>query len=278
MSQSLESRVLNWLTEQGFPLEMEVASMAKATGFEVSQSDYYLDPESGDAREIDLVLSVHSYRGNFSLTYNLFVECKSSRDKPWLLFCTPNEIGEELTRENRLQFIDVESAFISNDLGGHLLLQSTFNGNLTNLFPRLNTQPLLGYGITQAFAQAGDAPFKAMMSATKAALSHTKRMGTLGLTIPFLFSTPVVVIDVPLLAVSFSSDTNELNIAEIPSGNLFWKHVVDGRSRIGVYVVTKQAFPEFLARCYASAKWWTSQDEEALEPIRAKKYGPRSPQ
>lgn len=275
MSESLESRVLGWLKEQGFPLEMEVASMAKAAGFEVSQSDYYLDPDGGDPREIDLVLSLHNFKGNFSLSYSLFVECKSSRKKPWLLFCTQNELGETPTNDNQLEFIDLQSAFIANDLGSSLLLRSTFNGNVANLYPRLNTEPLLGYGITQAFAQAGDAPFKAMMSSAKAALSHTKRMGMLNVYVPIIFSTPVIVIDVPLLAVSFSSATNELQIAEIRRGTLFWKHVVGGRSRIGVYIVTKQELPAFLADCYASAKWWTNVDEQTLEQVRAANYGPK---
>lgn len=275
MSDSLESRVLGWLKEQGFPLEMEVASMAKAAGFEVSQSDYYLDPDGGEAREIDLVLSLNNRKGGFSLTYNLFVECKSSRDKPWLMFSTPNELGASLTDDNRFKFIELQGAFISNDLADTLLIRSTFNGNVTNLYPRLNTEPLLGYGVTQAFAQAGDAPFKAMMSATKAALSHTKRMGMLGLSVPLIFATPVIVIDVPLLAVSFSSESNELVVSEIRRGNLYWKHVVGGRSRIGVYIVTKQELPAFLADCYASAQWWTNVDEQTLEQIRSEKFGPK---
>lgn len=276
MAEPLESRVLNWLKDQGYPLEMEVASMAKSAGFEVSQSDYYLDPDGGEPREIDLVLSVQNLKGNFNLSYNLFVECKSSRDKPWLLFSTPNELGEALTKENGFAFIQLQSAFISSDLADTLLLRSTFNGNISNLYPRLNTEPLLGYGITQAFAQAGDAPFKAMMSAAKAALSHTKRFGMLGLGLstPIIFSTPVIVIDVPLFAVSFSSETNELQIKEIRRGNLFWKHVVGGRSRIGVYIVTKPELPAFLSDCYDSAKWWTSVDEQTLEQIHTEKHGP----
>lgn len=273
MSNDLNSKVLGWLKEQGFPLEMEVASMAKAAGFEVSQSDYYLDPDGGEPREIDLVLSLHNFKDNFSLTYNLFVECKSSRDKPWLMFSTPNEMRTSITSENRIKLLELATSFISNDLGYSLLQRSTFNGNISNIFPRLDTELLLGYGATQAFAQAGDAPFKAMMSATKASLSHTERMGQLGLSTPMIFSTPVIVIDVPLLAVSFSPESNDLNVSEISRGNLYWKHVVGGRSRIGVYIVTKQELPAFLAECYASAQWWINVNKETLEQIRSEKFG-----
>ncbi len=241
--------------------------MAKAAGFEVSQSDYYFDPDGGEPREIDLVLSVQEFQKRFDLSYTLFVECKSSRDKPWLLFCTPNEVGGDISEGNRLRYFHLSHAFIANDLADTLIFRSIINGSISNLFPRLNTEPLLGYGVTQAFAAAGDAPFKAMMSATKAALSHTKRFGMPGLTNPFLVSIPVIVIDVPLLAVSFSSETNELQIQEVRRGNLYWKHVVGGRSRIGVYIVTKPELPAFLADCFACANWWTTVDESVLTQI-----------
>jgi hypothetical protein len=102
-------------------------------------------------------------------------------------------------------------------------------------------------------------------------------METLTLSVPLAFSTPVIVIDVPLLAVSFSSESNELQVSEIRRGNLYWKHVVGGRSKIGIYIVTKQELPAFLADCYASALWWTNVDRQTLEQLRSEKFGPKEP-
>jgi hypothetical protein len=130
----------------------------------------------------------------------------------------------------------------------------------------------MGYGITQAFAEAQDAPFKAMMSATKAALynlmkSEGKSWGT-----DFSFSFPIVVIDVPLNAVSYSSETNQISTTEIQVGTMLWKHMLNERSEHGVYIVTKQAFPEFLRKCYSCAEWLTTQEGSFLESI-IKEYG-----
>jgi hypothetical protein len=87
------------------------------------------------------------------------------------------------------------------------------------------------------------------------------------LSIPFTFATPVIVIDVPLLAVSFSPETHQLQIQQIQRGTIFWKQVVGGVSRLGVYIVTKEGLPSFLAECYASATWWTSIDEATLSRV-----------
>jgi hypothetical protein len=273
MTESLEGKVASWLRDQGYPLEMEAAWISKSKGFDISQSDYYLDPEINQPREIDLVLKANRFTDRFNLEYSLFVECKSSRDKPWLLFSTENELVGTVGKEDRsLHALTLYSAFISNDLGGDLLLQSTFDGNLQRLYPRLDTEPTLGYGMTQAFSKETEVPFKALMSATKAALFYVKRFGTLGLSIPFLFATPVVVIDVPLLSVVYTPGSPDLDIREVRRGLLHWKHVVAGRSRIGVYIVNRAEIDSFMNDCYESATWWINANDEKLAAIYSKKY------
>jgi len=54
-SDDLGRRVTEWLSGQGYPLEMKVASAFRKEGFSVSQGTYYADPESGNNREIDVV-------------------------------------------------------------------------------------------------------------------------------------------------------------------------------------------------------------------------------
>ena len=45
---ALPERLRNWLEEQGYPLEMNVAASMRKVGARVIQSDYYEDP--GEAR------------------------------------------------------------------------------------------------------------------------------------------------------------------------------------------------------------------------------------
>lgn len=276
MSDPLNKKVEVWLQKQGYPLEMESAFIAKSCGFEVSQSDYYFDPDENQPREIDLVLSAQKFVGKFNLDYKLFVECKSTREKPWLLFATENDLIEREGEEKSIKSLGTYGAFLSNQLGRNLLLQSFYNGNRDHLFPRLDTRPALGYGVTQAFSEGNETPFKALMSATKAALWYAKKFGGVGmLSTPFVFATPVVVIDAPLFNVFFSEKTSEIELEEVSSGWLYWKHVVDGRSRIGVYIVQKAELKSFLSECYASATWWVNQNVETLQSIFDEEYPPK---
>lgn len=274
MSESLESKVSGWLREHGYPLEMEVAWAAKSKGFDVSQSDYYLDPDTSQPREIDLVLSANRVVDRHYLEYSLFVECKSSKDKPWLLFSTENHlIGAAGATDNSrtIDALTIYGALISNDLGSDLLLRSSFEPHIQHIYPRLDTAPTLGYGVAQAFSET-EVPFKALMSAAKAALTHVKRFGGLGLSAPFLFSTPVVVIDVPLLSVVYTPGSPDLEIKEIKRGLLHWKHLVAGRSRIGVYITTRLESEAFFADCYKSAQWWLNAPKETLATLYARRY------
>jgi hypothetical protein len=54
-SGSVEQRVSEWLTEQGYPLELRVAQAFTGAGAEVKQAEYFKDSETGKFREIDVV-------------------------------------------------------------------------------------------------------------------------------------------------------------------------------------------------------------------------------
>lgn len=271
MSDDLEVRVRSWLNKQGFPLEMEVASIAKEAGFDVGQSESYLDPQTGEAREIDLILS----KGGFTnasdsgyMTYKLYVECKSSKDKPWLLFSTLREEEEHPELLDLMRIMSIEESVIANEFAHKLVVDRAFAGEGGKLFPNLMTQPMIGYGLTQAFSEAQDTPFKALMSSTKAALALTIREDEMGgHGTPFNLAFPVVVIDVPLFCVSYNSETSQIHMTEIEIGNLLWKHSLSGRYRFGIYIVTKKALKEFFERCYASAQWLLNLEEEVLDSV-----------
>ena len=88
----MDKKILDWLNEEGYPLEMQTASFAKDAGFDVSQSEYYIDPEDSGAREIDLVVNSINHNANYTKSYNLFIECKSSKKaKPWIVLSNEND-------------------------------------------------------------------------------------------------------------------------------------------------------------------------------------------
>ena len=85
-SKSLESRITEWLETQGYPLEMVVAREFQSAGFRVLQSDYYSGPESNSSREIDVIAHLQEQVGSCLVRLSFCIECKSSQDKPWIIF------------------------------------------------------------------------------------------------------------------------------------------------------------------------------------------------
>ncbi|MCD4671209.1 MAG: hypothetical protein K8R77_00970 [Anaerolineaceae bacterium] len=85
-SDGLNSKIENWLNKQGYPLEINVARSFRKAGFQAIQSDYYVDPESENYREID-ILAINQKKFNSHLVeVSLHIECKTSIDKPWIIF------------------------------------------------------------------------------------------------------------------------------------------------------------------------------------------------
>jgi hypothetical protein len=83
-------KVREWLEKQGYSLEMEAASEFRKVGFEVTQSSYYIDPETAKPREIDVEAISGSSLGFVDVRFFI---CKSS-DKPWVLLCSPRHTPE----------------------------------------------------------------------------------------------------------------------------------------------------------------------------------------
>ena len=87
---SITEEVHTWLEGEGFPLEMRVAAAFRKAGFEVRQSDVYMDHESGKTREIDVIATDSDYLG--VVVTHFVIECKSSK-KPWILLSSDDALS-----------------------------------------------------------------------------------------------------------------------------------------------------------------------------------------
>ncbi len=159
------------------------------------------------------------------------------------------------------------SSFIVNDHADRILLKAHATNELNNMYPRLGAEPMIGHGVTQAFTSGTDVPFKAMMSATKAAMSHIERFGEPLINIPCVIAIPVVVIDSPLYSVSYNSNTKEFVINKVSRAEILWKHLVAGKSRNAIFIVEKTALKEFFTDCKNAADWWMNISDEELHLV-----------
>lgn len=176
-SERLDSKILDWLQKQGYSLEMRVAQVFRKAGFEVSQFESYVDPNSGDLREIDVVASLDRQVEGVAVSVALFVECKYC-PKPWVILTSPRHFHgfSYFSRILRGSF-EVREWRAGESLQARLLARILISlGRIkTSEFDFFSMPLYAGYGIVEAFKdsqRAKDNAYTAVMQASSCVEGH----------------------------------------------------------------------------------------------------------
>lgn len=240
------SKIITWLDEQGYPLEMRTAATLQKRGLRVFQSQYYSDPESEDSREIDIVAFKQKEINDVLIRVSLVIECKLSIEKPWLLF-TSNTTGP--AKPARV------AQRAANILGRHYLIAICQQDKIQGL-PIWELPERAAYGVTQGFTTGKDVCYSAVTSVSKAALSiatevdekrkrekkavkilrRSKRICSIAL--------PIVVVEGQLFEV-FLNDRSNIEINAIENGTLLWRNPIFGAPHTIINIVTSSGFDKF---------------------------------
>lgn len=237
---SLESKLKEWLETQGYPLEMEVAQEFRESGFRVGQGSYYHDPDTKQPREIDVVASQTEIIENLQVFLTCFVSCKSSRDKPWVLFTT-----ERSPQEGNSHFYGM----VASRLGMQLLFALKRQQN-EPLPLALAPRERMAYGVTVGLRarDASDIAYAAVMSAAKAAVSRATTVRTEYEPEEAIVEVmvPTVVVD-GLLFEYYLDGNGEKHLRKTNWGLLSFGNPIPGRNQSTlVHVVTKEGLAEFV--------------------------------
>lgn len=226
----LKDKVREWLGKGGYPLEMRVAQRLQRAGFGVVQSEYYKDQESGKWRETDVIAYEHHRGKTCRAIFSLVVECKSAKDKPWVLFTATDPYPAQLSVSRRA----------TTEAGCSVLNVLSLNDELrrSKLFA-VPERP--GYGLTVALRSSErDLAYEALQSVCKAALGIVARHGAVTAENLLPFAWPVIIINAPLFETYLDSD-GALQTESIEKGLLIWKNPLVTRHTI-VQIYTEEAF------------------------------------
>ena len=237
MSTNFDDKLLNWLNEQGYPLEMAVARLCRQFGFRAIQSDYYTDPETNNQREIDVLAYKQRIIDDVLARVSINFECKNSKDKPWVIFSSPDI---KLAHPARI----IQRA--GSKLAIQFLKLLSQEKDIQDL-PLFSLPQKPGYGITHAFSTWQDIPYTACMGAAKSALATAssadnaaKHQGSL-----FDIIFPVVVIEGKLFE-CYLNDDNRPVVEEMKSGVLVWRNPVVGMPHTIINILTLDGLSSFL--------------------------------
>lgn len=242
----LSEKVVSWLETQGYPLEMRVAQMFQRLGASVVQSDYYTDATTKESRETDVVASWISHFGNTFIRVNLILECKASREKPWVLFTsTDSDSSSEMGVYQRA------ASSLGKLVLEHIAQDPAVQANA--LF-RLPSNP--AYGLTQAFTSSHDMCYAAASSVANATFAYIQRSNNFADQLQGVdlleFYFPVLVTEAPVLTASLGSDGSVV-AQEVGSGTLVWRNPLVGSPYTIIQVVNLASLGTFAAQATNAA-------------------------
>lgn len=232
----LDKRLVEWLETQGYPLEMYVAKRFEAHGFTCLQSDYYLDRESQQYREIDVQGITSRKHGNAIFAGTLACECKASKGKPWVLFTNQN---------HTLDTSMLLRHWPASEGAADILWRARVELEQLAL-PLLRIPLSPGYGVTQSFTTGQDVTYSACLAVLKAAkhrasliteLSNKHRESLLEIIFP------VISIDCPLYE-AYLDDQENMIVSPIDRGVLIWRNPIAGALSM-IHVVTRSSIDDF---------------------------------
>jgi hypothetical protein len=229
----LVAKVTKWLKdESGYPLEMTTAAALASAGFETVQGDYFPDDKTEKLRELDVTGYVAHSQSGLQVSVALLVECKSSFEKPWILFTSSHGYSPNLSVTRRS----------TNEQGRRVLAKLQFDENVQNsLLFRL--PPKCGHALALAMrkpTENKDHAYEALMGVCAASLGHIKRLGEYAYPRIVPFDWPMIVIQVPLLE-CFLNSANEVVVNEVEKGTLIWRNPILNRHTI-VNIYTEEGF------------------------------------
>lgn len=235
---SIEQKITEWIEGQGYPLELTTASAFQKAGFNISSSDYYTDFETNDSREIDVIATSSFVLKDVYLELSCHIECKSAKDKPWIIFRIDNDTRRPLPTFVNMVCSRYYTAFLSQKR------EEFARFEFTKAF--MSPNHIIGHGITQAFTTGMDMPYKAVMSTVKSAIDHTKwsdealerRRYTPGIYHTISVAIPIIIIDGRLFEYVHTSSDEKL-LYEVEHGVIRWKGRNPLRISPIIHVATK---------------------------------------
>jgi hypothetical protein len=173
-SDNLHREVKKWLEQEGYSFELKVARTFKRAGFEVSQFESYVDPESKDLREIDVVAWIKETHEGLTVSFNFYIECKYAKN-PWIIFRSKKQthplayFSRILNEDYNLSNWDKRKNFQDRVLACLLTNVGTSQIQNSNVF---TLPPEIGYGITESWKTKKDNAYIAITQITKCIHSH----------------------------------------------------------------------------------------------------------
>lgn len=213
---ALKAKVAEWLQHEGYPLEYITAATFYQAGFGVHQGLYVRSGPAENPREVDVVASHDCDENDLLIRIEYVVECKWSREKPWVVFTSPFR---------RMSAAACINQTIASEFGEAALWLQAGDPRLAQL-STFATPRVPGFGGRQALSQAKDTFYGAVQAVVSASTSIIASYGhsqLAGVSLPesLVIAFPVVVVDGDLFE-TFPTAGGHMDLRQVESSRLHW--------------------------------------------------------
>ncbi|AKV97928.1 hypothetical protein ACP86_18205 [Marinobacter sp. CP1] len=237
MEISLDEKVKRWVEKEGYPLEFSTAHKFKKRRFSVEQS-YFAKDENGKAREVDVLATANVPIGRSFLRIKHVVECKWSKDKPWVLF----------KDEKRFATSALAAQLISSSAGQAIAWAAAGNEE----FKELGMFKGEGFSFSgrQAFSKGNDLFYQAVQGVVSNCLNITRFYDEYEFApedhMLAVITLPLIVIEGGLHEATYAPESDELQLNSINHARLRWKGNERRQLNTVIDVVTSDYLDTFL--------------------------------
>lgn len=239
----LNEKVEQWLSKEGYPLEFLAANIMQKIGYAVRQGQYARTSDN-TPREIDLVATVSKYHDERLLRVYNVVECKFSKDKPWVVFCGNNQpVGNSA----------LVSQSIASTLGDAIMWSIAGHEEVTAL-KMFSCFDRYGFGGTQALANNNrDVFYNSLQSVVQNSFSCVQFYDDYPESedeIPKYGAVafPIILIDGKLFSAYFDAEDNTTKIEEVGHARCHWRGSPETSLHTTVDLVTIDNFEDFASK------------------------------
>jgi hypothetical protein len=240
----MEERIREWLETQGYPLEMKVARLFRLKGFRIVQSEYYKDAETGSQRETDVTARADRDFDGLLVRIEFIIECKSTPDKPWVLFSGGRGLADPARVAQRA----------ASKLGSKALTELCQRKDIQDL-ALFQMHERSSYGLTQAFTTGHDITFASATSVSKATAAEIAQANEYSAAVSpiCLIAIPLIVINAEL-AEAYLNENGELIVTRTNSGTLAWRNQLVGEPHTIIRVLRVEEVESYADDMFASCK------------------------
>ncbi|MBP1142855.1 succinate dehydrogenase flavin-adding protein (antitoxin of CptAB toxin-antitoxin module) [Pseudomonas sp. PvP009] len=233
----MNDKVKQWIEMEGYPLEFSTAHKFKKRKFSVEQG-YFVKGIDGKAREVDVLATANYPVGRSFLRIKHVIECKWSKDKPWVLF----------KDEKRFAASALAAQLISSSAGQAIAWIAAGSEDFKNL--DMFREVGFSFSGRQAFSKGNDLFYQAVQGVVSNCLNIARTYDDYEFEpedhLLAVIALPVIVIDGSLFEATYVSDSDELNLENISHARLRWKGNEGRELNTIIDIVTSDYLDTFL--------------------------------